>query len=132
MDEGERAAVSFPIVTILQNSSDSRLKRLSEIDAEILTIRKQKVANLDLFSADIIKINEDIEARISKLIDDGNRSLISTSSSLKAQIDRLLFKKTEIMGTGADTSDALKALFDERALIQLGLKNTWRHYETDQ
>ncbi|MCX7746662.1 MAG: hypothetical protein N2645_07215 [Clostridia bacterium] len=102
--EGERVSANGKIATVLKESSLKILDEIKAVELEMVKILKEKSENREIFSEDIMKIDNEIGQKIKGLVPLTNSNNLSKLKETKEEINKLVQKKTEIMG-GVGTSD---------------------------
>ncbi|NLC67274.1 MAG: hypothetical protein GX754_00480 [Clostridiaceae bacterium] len=122
MEEGEKVPASFPVATVVSASSIKLLKDMNDINAKILAARKSMEKAGELFGADIQKIEDEIGRKVNLLAVEVNSNRLNRVKQIKSEIDRLIDKKFEILGSGEDENVYIKALKEEKKKIMKSME----------
>lgn len=116
--EGEKVASNNVVATVLKDSSIALLEELKKKDAAILEVKKEKSKNQEIFSDDILKLENDIGQKVKLLVNETSSNSMGKAKQIREDIDKLIQKKAEIFG-GSSSSDAhINSLVAERNKIE--------------
>ncbi|WP_010252739.1 HlyD family efflux transporter periplasmic adaptor subunit [Acetivibrio cellulolyticus] len=118
INEGEKVKSNARIATVLNGSSEKLLQELKQLDLRIIDAQEKRNENLELFSDDLEKIENEIEEKLKQVILLGNTNELSEIEGIKKEVDELIQKKAAIAG-GLSSPDAhIKSLLDEKKSLQ--------------
>jgi len=118
VSDGEKVVKGQKIATVFREGSNQILVKLNSIDTEIMNIQQNKKDNVQMFSADLKRVDHEINQNIKKIIRQSNSSNIAEISALKHDIDSLMQKRVTIVG-GFNTSDTyLNGLKARKSSVQ--------------
>ncbi|HHV28662.1 HlyD family efflux transporter periplasmic adaptor subunit [Acetivibrio mesophilus] len=118
IEEGDKNGVGDTIATVLNQSSEKLLENLKALDLRIIEAKREKTKNDNFFSEDIKKLDEEIQKKLVLVIDHSNNNSISAVKQIKDQIDELIKKKATISGDLSYTDANIKALENEKKILQ--------------
>jgi len=118
LDEGEKAKVKERIATVLNRSSEELLEDLKSLDLKIIKAQNERNENLELFSDDLKKIENDIEQKLKEIIGVSNSNEISRVLKIKKEVDELIKKKAAISGSLSTPSAHIQSLLDKKNDLQ--------------
>ncbi len=113
-EDGDKVASNFCIATVLNGSSEGLVAQLKAKELSILRALQKKSKSTNYYSKDIGKIDTDIETEISKLVSAINGSNITQTSRIKEEINNLMQKRAEIIGSTVTTDSKINALKAQR------------------
>jgi len=128
--EGERVPAFSRVATVLNKSSDSLLKDLEAVNLKIVKAQNEKAQTAEFFSADMAKVDKDIDLKVQNMIAVCNSSSFLGLGDLKNDIDKLMQKKAEIAGEGSGDSH-LAALKQQKTSIQGRIDKNTGQVETE-
>lgn len=118
INEGEKVKANERIATVLNSSSEKLLEELKKLDLSIIDAQKKRNENLELFSDDLKKLENEIEEKLKKIIRLSNANELSKVEEIKREIDELIQKKATIAG-GLSSPDAhIKKLLTQKEELQ--------------
>lgn len=118
IEEGDKNGVGDTIATVLNQSSEKLLENLKALDLRIIEAKREKTKNDNFFSEDIKKLDEEIQKKLVLVIDHSNNNSISAVKQIKYEIDELIKKKATISGDLSYTDANIKALENEKKILQ--------------
>lgn len=118
IEEGDKIGVGDTIATVLNQSSEKLLENLKALDLRIIEAKREKTKNDNFFSEDIKKLDEEIQKKLVLVIDHSNNNSISAVKQIKYEIDELIKKKATISGDLSYTDANIKALENEKKILQ--------------
>ena len=124
--EGEKVAANFVVATILSNSSQKLLDDLAKLDLRIIEAQNEKVKNDDIFSEDVIKIDNEISKKVKLMVGAINSNSLAKITPLKSELNGLIQKKASIIG-GTSTADVfLNSLRKDKENLQEKIRSNTR------
>lgn len=121
--EGEKVATNNTVATVLKESSLPLLEELKNKDLEILKTRKEQNKNQEIFSDDIVKIENEIGQKVMLLAKESNSNNLGKAKLLKGDIDKLIEKKAMIFGKNSASDSHINNLVKERDRLQQQVNN---------
>ncbi|TYQ15778.1 UNVERIFIED_CONTAM: putative membrane fusion protein [Acetivibrio alkalicellulosi] len=118
INEGERISANSRIATILNTSSEKLLDDLRMLDLKIITAQREESKTRDFFSADVRKLDKEIEDRLMVLIDYTNQNKLTEIRKVKDEIDGIIHKQASIIGGLSRPTSHINALISERNVLQ--------------
>ncbi|ABN52028.1 MAG TPA: hypothetical protein DEF39_05725 [Hungateiclostridium thermocellum] len=118
VEEGEKVGVGDTIATVLNKSSEKLLEDLKTLDLRIIEAKREKTKNDNFFSEDIKKLDQEIQEKLVLVIKKSNKNSISEVKQIKNEIDELIKKKATISGDLSYTDANIKALENEKRILQ--------------
>ncbi|CDG35488.1 MAG TPA: HlyD family efflux transporter periplasmic adaptor subunit [Acetivibrio thermocellus] len=118
VEEGEKVGVGDTIATVLNKSSEKLLEDLKTLDLRIIEAKREKTKNDNFFSEDIKKLDQEIQEKLVLVIKKSNKNSISEVKQIKNEIDELIKKKATILGDLSYTDANIKALENEKRILQ--------------
>lgn len=118
VEEGEKIRAGEAIATVLNQSSEKLLEDLKALDLRIIEAKREKTKNDNFFSEDIKKLDEEIQNKLVLIMKQSNINSISQTKQIKNEIDELIKKKATISGDLSYTDANIKALENEKKLLQ--------------
>lgn len=115
--EGERTPAYSPIATVLNNTSDTLLQEMEEINAKIVKARIEKAEKVDFFSKDLEKLDEEIGLQVKNIITASNAQSFEDLRQYRSEIGRIVEKKAEIVGENANDS-YISSLKQQKETVQ--------------
>jgi len=106
------------IATVLNKSSEKLLEDLKTLDLRIIEAKREKTKNDNFFSEDIKKLDQEIQEKLVLVIKKSNKNSISEVKQIKNEIDELIKKKATILGDLSYTDANIKALENEKRILQ--------------
>lgn len=103
--EGDKVAADMMLATVLMQSSVDLMHKLEDKRKEIISLQNEKSENGSIFAEDIKKIDVLIADKTRLIVEQANINTLSEVGMIKDDINRLLEKKSVIIG-GISTSDA--------------------------
>lgn len=132
INEGEKVKAYGRIATVLNSSSEKLLEDLKATDLKIIEAQKKRNENLELFSEDLKKLENEIEENLKEIIRLGNSNELSKASQIKKQVDDLIQKKATIAG-GLSTSDTyIQSLLDEKSNLQRSINSNTKDINSSE
>ncbi len=116
--EGEKVANGHSIAMVVNEDYDKLVKKLEEIDYEILRRKRELNEKEKFFSQDIVKIDNEIAERLSGLISEFNGNNFDKIAKYRQNIDGLIAKKAEITGAQGQNDPLLKSKMQERKNVE--------------
>ena len=126
INEGEKAMVNGRIATVLNQSSEKLLEDLKALDVKIIDAQKKRNENLELFSDDLKKLENEIEEKLKEVIKIGNTNELSKSTQLKKEVDELIQKKATIAGSLSKPDSHIQSLLNEKSNLQRRINENTR------
>lgn len=118
INEGEKVKANDRVATVLNSSSEKLLEELKTLDLNIIDSQKKRNENLELFSEDLKKLENEIEEKLKKIIKLSNSNELSKVEEIKKEVDGLIQKKAAIAG-GLSSPDAhIKKLLAQKEDLQ--------------
>lgn len=130
INEGEKAMVNGRIATVLNQSSEKLLEDLKALDVKIIDAQKKRNENLELFSDDLKKLENEIEEKLKEVIKIGNTNELSKSTQLKKEVDELIQKKATIAGSLSKPDSHIQSLLNEKSNLQRRINENTRDIRT--
>ncbi|GAE87714.1 HlyD family efflux transporter periplasmic adaptor subunit [Acetivibrio straminisolvens] len=127
VEEGEKVGAADTIATILNKSSEKLLEDLKTLDLRIIQAKREKTKNDNFFSEDIKKLDQEIQRKLLLIIKQSNRNSISEAKQIKNDIDELIKKKATISGDLSYTDATIKALENEKKILQESINASKRN-----
>ncbi|MCX8131968.1 MAG: hypothetical protein N3I35_17950 [Clostridia bacterium] len=124
--EGEKVPAFSNIATVLKKDSDDILEALKSKELEIIKAQRGKSKNLDIFSEDIAKLENEIEEKVKLVVYEGNRNNLLKIRQLKEDIDGLIQKKATIAGDTGSADTYIKSLKQQKENIQMQIRMNTR------
>ncbi|HPU41012.1 MAG TPA: HlyD family efflux transporter periplasmic adaptor subunit [Acetivibrio clariflavus] len=118
INEGEKIGTNGRIATVLNKSSEKLMEELKALDIKIIEAQRKRNENLELFSDDLKKLENEIEGKLKELIKLGNSNELARSSKLKSEVDELIQKKATIAGSLSKPNAYIQSLLDEKNDLQ--------------
>ncbi|MEN2776521.1 HlyD family efflux transporter periplasmic adaptor subunit [Acetivibrio clariflavus] len=118
IDEGEKIGTNGRIATVLNKSSEKLMEELKALDIKIIEAQRKRNENLELFSDDLKKLENEIEGKLKEIIKLGNSNELAKSSKLKGEVDELIQKKATIAGSLSKPNAYIQSLLDEKNNLQ--------------
>ncbi|HOM01388.1 MAG TPA: HlyD family efflux transporter periplasmic adaptor subunit [Acetivibrio sp.] len=131
VEEGEKVGVGDTIATILNKSSEKLLEDLKTLDLRIIEAKREKTKNDNFFSDDIKKLDQEIQEKLVFVIKQSNKNSISEVKQIKNDIDELIKKKATISGDLSYTDANIKALENEKKILQESINANKRNIVSD-
>ncbi|MCX8129968.1 MAG: hypothetical protein N3I35_07720 [Clostridia bacterium] len=125
--EGEKVAVNTNIATVLKDDSDSILEALKNKELDIIKAKQEKNKNTEIFSEDIVKIENEIGDKVKLVIEQGNKNSLLKIGQIKDDIDELIQKKATISGDTGSTDTYINSLQKEKEKLQLQMRMNTRN-----
>lgn len=130
VEEGDKVPSNFKVATILKESSQSLYEDLKQNDLKILSAQKKKDANMEVFSGDIEKIDNEIKLKMKLLIEENNRNSLVKAKDLKDEINELVQKKASIFGNSSISDAYIESLKKQKTTLQEKIKANTREIIT--
>lgn len=86
INEGEKVKSNARIATVLNGSSEKLLQELKQLDLRIIDAQEKRNENLELFSDDLEKIENEIEEKLKQVILLGNTNELSEIEGIKRKL----------------------------------------------
>ncbi len=115
--EGERIPAHYCVATISDKASLTLLKKLEDVNANIIKAQNERAKKTDFFSEDMAKINSSIGQKVQGIISQCNSNSMAEIGQLTLDVDKLIEKKAAIAG-GDDGDTHVKSLKQEKNTIQ--------------
>ncbi|MEN6314366.1 MAG: HlyD family efflux transporter periplasmic adaptor subunit [Clostridiaceae bacterium] len=108
--EGERTPAYSCIATVYNDTSDTLLQKLKEIDMRIAKAHMEKAEKTAFFSEDLAKLDDEIGLQVQNVILACNARSFEDLSQYRNEIDKIVGKKAEIVGESSTDSyiDSMK------------------------
>lgn len=116
--EGERVPVNYKIAAVIKESVIKLKDELSVKDKRVIEELSKRSRNQNIFSQDINKIEDDIKYKIKLLIREINANTLSNVSLLKAEINDLILKKSQIISGIVSSDNYMDDLIEEKDELQ--------------
>lgn len=124
--EGERTSAYSCIATVYNDTSDTLLQNLEEIDEKIVKAYMEKAEKTAFFSEDLAKLDDEIGLRVQNVILACNARSFEDLSRYRSEIDKIVGKKAEIVGESS-TDSYIESLKGQKVNVQNQLNsNTFR------
>lgn len=114
VNEGDKVPSNFRIATVLNGSAEGLIDRLRIKDNEIIKSQLEKSKNQELFSEDLVKIDNEIGQRVRQVIQESDQNNLLKVKQLRDEIDRLIKKKAEIFGGTSIADTYINSLKKEK------------------
>lgn len=118
INEGEKVKANERISTVLNSSSEKLLEDLKALDLKIIAAQKNRNENLEIFSDDLKKLENEIEEKLKQVIMLGNVNELSEVEQIKKEVDELIQKKATIAGSLSIPDAHIKKLLDQKEDLQ--------------
>lgn len=129
--EGERVSANFQVATVLKGESEKLLDDMKELDIRIIKNQKQKTENLEFFSEDITKIDNEVFQKVKLLVNEIDSNSLNKSKQIKDDIDALIQKKALIIGSSSTSDAFLNSLKAEKKKLQERIKLSTKEIVTN-
>lgn len=115
--EGEKTPAFTCIATVLNHKSDTLLEEMEAVNAKIMKARMEKAEKVDFFSADLVKLDEEIGLKVQYLIAACNSRNFDDIRQSRHAIELSVEKKAEIVGESS-TDSYIQTLKEQKEAIQ--------------
>ena len=132
INEGEKVKANDRIATVLNSSSEKLLEDLKAVDLKIIEAQKKRNENLELFSDDLKKLENEIEENLKEIIRLGNSNELSKASQIKKQVDELIQKKATIAGSLSTPDAYIQSLLDEKNKLQISINSNTKDIKSSK
>ncbi|NLL04482.1 MAG: hypothetical protein GX270_01535 [Clostridiaceae bacterium] len=132
INEGEKVKANDRIATVLNSSSEKLLVDLKAIDLKIIEAQKKRNENLELFSDDLKKLENEIEENLKEIIRFGNSNELLKASQIKKQVDGLIQKKATIAGSLSTPDAYIQSLIDEKNKLQRSINSNTKDIKSSK
>lgn len=132
INEGEKVKAHDRIATVLNSSSEKLLEELKAVDLKIIEAQKKRNENLELFSDDLKKLENEIEENLKEVIRLGNSNELSKASQIKKQVDELIQKKATIAGSLSTPDAYIQSLLGEKNNLQRSINSNTKDINSSQ
>ena len=132
INEGEKVKAYDRIATVLNSSSEKLLEDLKVVDLKIIEAHKKRNENLELFSDDLKKLENEIEQKLKEIIKLGNSNELSKASQIKKQVDELIQKKATIAGSLSAPDAYIQSLLDEKNNLQRSINSNTKDINSSE
>lgn len=122
ISEGEKVAANYRIATILKDSAVQLMSKLYELDLDIIKKQKEKGDIQEIFSEDVVKLDNEISKKVVRLAEINNQKNFSEMAAVKAQIDDLVQKKAQIIGSKSVPDTYIQTLIKQRDTLAEQIK----------
>lgn len=120
--EGDKVAADTSIVKVMSKGSATLLKKINNIDMEILKYKKEDNVSNNIISQDIINIESEITGKVKNIISINNSNNIEKIDDVRDEINSLIKKKIEVVNnTETVENPKISSLLVEREKIQSDL-----------
>lgn len=116
--EGERVPANQRVATILKGASEKLLNDMKELDLRIIKAQKEKFDTQEIFSADVSKLDKEIQQKVKLLASESDANNLEKTSRIKEDIDGLIQKKASIIGSTSTSDVFLNSLRTEKEGLQ--------------
>jgi len=102
--EGEKVSAGYKVAMVLNESSIEIINKIEEYELKIIEAQNEKNKNINFFSEDVDKIENQIEEKVKQIIEESNNNSMLKVGQLQGDIDELIKKKISIIG-GMSSAD---------------------------
>lgn len=113
INEGEKVQAGSVIALLVKKDSDILFDKIKSLEERILTLQKNKTANIELFSIDIDKLDNEIQSNLEKILDNSNKGILYTIRFNKSEINRLVRKKASVIATTGEKTGEIAKIQNE-------------------
>ncbi|MCX7842781.1 MAG: hypothetical protein N2489_06870 [Clostridia bacterium] len=124
VNEGERVPANFRIATVIKGNSEDLLNRMKELDLRIIKAQKEKYANEEFFSEDIVKLDNEIFNKVRLLADESEKNSLNSLGKIKEGLDGLVQKKAAIIGSSSTPDIFIKNLKKEKEQLNEKIRSS--------
>jgi len=129
-DEGEKIPSGYNVLTVLSDDTLYQMERLKEVELKIVQAQKEKSQNIEFFSNDLVKLENEIGEKVKLLAKKSQSNSLDDVSSFKQDIDALIQKKVKIMSAGG-TDEYIESLNRQRKELQDRINSSSREVTSD-
>lgn len=115
--EGEKTPAYSRIATVLNNTSDTLLQDMEDINAKIVKARMEKAEKVDFFSKDLVKLDEEIGMQVKNMITACNAQSFADMGQYRSEIGKIVEKKAEIVGENS-TDNYINSLKQQKEAVK--------------
>jgi putative membrane fusion protein len=121
--EGERVPAFYRIASVVKNVPISTYDELKKKELEITKAQNAQLDNVNTFSNDISKLDNDIIEKVKDLSENSIRGSLVDSNDTIISIDNIVYRKSGIFGDSSKSAAYINKLKSEKAVIESKLKN---------
>lgn len=117
-NDGEKVGYKSIIAKISKISTNELTQKIDDIDAQILSLKKKLKSGQNVFSQDISRIEAEINSNLKEVIKSTYQNDFYRAFTLREEIDRLIYKKSMIYGSGSNSNKTVQALLIKKNNIE--------------
>lgn len=128
--EGEKVPAYYRIASVVKNVPVSIYEELKTKELEIERAEKAQKENISTFSSDIKKLDSEIIEEVKNLAQQSVGGSLVESYTSMTNIDKLVYRKSDIFGDSSKSAAYIKKLKNEKAAIQSKLNDNIKEIRT--
>ncbi len=121
--EGEKVPAFSKIATVVKNVPISTYEELKKKELEIEKAETARAKNINVFSSDIQKLDNEIISEVKLLSKQTDRGSLVNSYSTINTIDSISYRKSDIFGSSSKSQEYITQLKNEKAKLQSQLNS---------
>lgn len=128
--DGEKVPAYYRIASVVKNVPVSTYAELKTKEMEIERAQNAQKENISAFSSDIKKLDTEIIEEVKNLAQQSIRGSLVESNTSLTNIDKIVYRKSDIFGDSSKSAAYIKKLKSEKAAIQSKLNNNVKEIRT--
>ncbi len=129
--DGEKVPAYYRIASVVKNVPVSTYAELKTKELEIERAQNAQKENINTFSSDIKKLDTEIIEEVKNLAQQSVRGSLVESYTSLTNIDKIVYRKSDIFGDSSKSAAYIKKLKSEKAAIQSKLNNNITEIRTN-
>ncbi len=129
--DGEKVPAYYRIASVVKNVPVSTYAELKTKEMEIERAQNAQKENINTFSSDIKKLDTEIIEEVKNLAQQSVRGSLVESYTSLTNIDKIVYRKSDIFGDSSKSAAYIKKLKNEKAAIQSKLNNNITEIRTN-
>lgn len=129
--DGEKVPAYYRIASVVKNVPVSTYEELKTKEMEIERAQNAQKENINTFSSDIKKLDTEIIEEVKNLAQHSIRGSLVESHTSLTNIDKIVYRKSDIFGDSSKSAAYIKKLKNEKAAIQSKLNNNITEIRTN-